>query len=69
VITGHPIEPIDSTRAFMTGVPQWGVLIGLHDGAAPVLGVMDQPPLPAGMLPAAGLASAFRAMTLDSRRQ
>ncbi len=37
------IDPIDGTRAFMMGVPQWGVLIGLHDGAAPVLGVMDQP--------------------------
>ena len=37
------IDPIDGTRAFIMGVPQWGVLIGLHDGAAPVLGVMDQP--------------------------
>ncbi|MFZ5834969.1 MAG: histidinol-phosphatase [Pseudomonadota bacterium] len=37
------IDPIDGTRAFITGVPQWGVLIGLHDGRAPVLGVMDQP--------------------------
>jgi len=37
------IDPIDGTRAFIMGVPQWGVLIGLHDGAVPVLGVMDQP--------------------------
>jgi len=37
------IDPIDGTRAFIMGVPQWGVLIGLHDGAAPLLGVMDQP--------------------------
>lgn len=37
------IDPIDGTRAFIMGVPQWGVLIGLHDGTAPVLGVMDQP--------------------------
>ncbi len=37
------IDPIDGTRAFITGVPQWGVLIGLHDGVGPVLGVMDQP--------------------------
>lgn len=37
------IDPIDGTRAFIMGVPQWGVLIGLHDGVAPVLGIMDQP--------------------------
>lgn len=37
------IDPIDGTRAFITGAPQWGVLIALHDGVAPVLGVMDQP--------------------------
>ncbi|MGK2873439.1 MAG: histidinol-phosphatase [Alphaproteobacteria bacterium] len=37
------IDPIDGTRAFIMGLPQWGVLIALHDGAAPVLGIMDQP--------------------------
>lgn len=37
------IDPIDGTRAFITGVPQWGVLIALYDGATPVLGIMDQP--------------------------
>jgi histidinol phosphatase-like enzyme (inositol monophosphatase family) len=37
------IDPIDGTRAFMTGMLHWGVLIALFDGAAPVLGVMYQP--------------------------
>lgn len=37
------IDPIDGTRAFMAGLPTWGILIALNDGAAPVLGVMDQP--------------------------
>jgi len=37
------IDPIDGTRAFITGAPQWGVLIALHDGTVPVLGIMDQP--------------------------
>ena len=37
------IDPIDGTRAFMCGLPTWGVLIALNDGARPVLGVMDQP--------------------------
>lgn len=37
------IDPIDGTRAFMSGLPTWGTLIGaMHDGV-PVVGVMDQP--------------------------
>jgi histidinol phosphatase-like enzyme (inositol monophosphatase family) len=37
------IDPIDGTRAFMCGLPTWGILIALNDGTRPVLGVMDQP--------------------------
>ncbi len=37
------IDPIDGTRAFMSGAPSWGVLIALNDGARPVIGVIDQP--------------------------
>ena len=37
------IDPIDGTRAFMTGSPLWGTLIGLMDDTAPVLGMVDQP--------------------------
>lgn len=37
------LDPIDGTRAFITGGPQWGTLIALNDGAGPVLGVLDQP--------------------------
>lgn len=37
------LDPIDGTRAFITGGPQWGTLIALNDGARPVLGVLDQP--------------------------
>jgi histidinol phosphatase-like enzyme (inositol monophosphatase family) len=37
------IDPIDGTRAFITGNPQWGTLIALNDGVRPVLGVLDQP--------------------------
>jgi myo-inositol-1(or 4)-monophosphatase len=37
------IDPIDGTRAFITGAPMWGTLIGLLDGEMPVLGLMDQP--------------------------
>ena len=37
------VDPIDGTRAFIMGWPMWGTLIGLLDGATPVLGLMDQP--------------------------
>ena len=37
------LDPIDGTRAFISGLPTWGTLIALFDGSKPVLGVMDQP--------------------------
>ena len=37
------LDPIDGTRAFLCGLPSWGVLIGVNDGTQPVIGIMDQP--------------------------
>jgi len=37
------LDPIDGTRAFISGTPTWGVLIGLDAGQGPILGVVDQP--------------------------
>lgn len=37
------IDPIDGTKAFITGTPLWGTLIGLKHGERAVLGMMDQP--------------------------
>ncbi|MEX2518011.1 MAG: inositol monophosphatase family protein [Paracoccaceae bacterium] len=37
------IDPIDGTRSFLCGAPVFGVLIALHDGARPILGIIDQP--------------------------
>jgi len=37
------IDPIDGTRAFMTGMLHWGVLLGLFDGEEPIVGAMYQP--------------------------
>ncbi|MEQ8858640.1 MAG: inositol monophosphatase family protein [Pseudomonadales bacterium] len=37
------VDPIDGTRAFMTGMLHWGVLLALFDGQRPVLGVLHQP--------------------------
>ena len=37
------LDPIDGTRSFLMGLPLWGTLIALYDGATPLLGIMDQP--------------------------
>jgi myo-inositol-1(or 4)-monophosphatase len=37
------LDPIDGTRSFITGLPLWGVLIGLLKDGKPVLGMMAQP--------------------------
>lgn len=37
------IDPIDGTRAFITGVPVWGTLIGLTVDGRAVAGLMGQP--------------------------
>jgi len=37
------VDPIDGTRAFMSGMPLWGTLIGLYNGQDAILGLMDQP--------------------------
>ncbi|MGD9982228.1 MAG: histidinol-phosphatase [Hyphomonadaceae bacterium] len=37
------LDPIDGTRAFISGLPTWGVLIGLYYEDRPLIGVMDQP--------------------------
>lgn len=37
------LDPIDGTRAFISGTPTWGVLIALSDKNGPIYGVIDQP--------------------------
>lgn len=37
------IDPIDGTKAFITGMPIYGTLIALAHNGVPVLGVIDQP--------------------------
>jgi len=37
------IDPIDGTRAFITGQLHWGILVALFDGENPILGAMLQP--------------------------
>ena len=37
------LDPIDGTKAFISGLPTWGVLIGLLHGGKPAYGMMVQP--------------------------
>ncbi len=37
------IDPIDGTRAFISGLPVWGTLIGLFEGDKAIAGLMSQP--------------------------
>ena len=39
------IDPIDGTRAFMTGSPLWGTLVGLTHRGLPLFGLLAQPVL------------------------
>jgi myo-inositol-1(or 4)-monophosphatase len=37
------LDPIDGTKSFITGIPQFGTLIALLHGELPVLGIIDIP--------------------------
>ena len=39
------LDPVDGTRAFITGRHEWGSLIALEENEIPVLGIIDQPVL------------------------
>ncbi len=54
------LDPIDGTRAFITGRPTFGTLIGLLDGDEPVLGVIDQPVTGERWVGVAGERTRFR---------
>ena len=56
------LDPIDGTKAFITGLPIFGTLIALLHRGVPVLGVIDQPILKERWIGAAG-----RQSTLNDR--
>ncbi len=55
------IDPIDGTRAFITGVPVWGTLVGLTVDGRAVAGLMAQPFTGEIYLSVPGEASYYRA--------
>jgi len=53
------LDPIDGTRAFITGRPTFGTLVALMDGNTPILGVIDQPVTRERWVGAAGRRTSF----------
>lgn len=37
------LDPVDGTRAFISGLPTWGTLIALKHKGVPIIGIIDQP--------------------------
>ncbi len=54
------LDPIDGTRAFVTGRPLFGTLIGLLHRGRPVLGLIDQPGIGERWVGVAGEPTRFR---------
>ncbi len=54
------VDPIDGTRAFITGMPAWGILLGLTENGTPRLGVMHQPHTGETFSGAPGLGATLR---------
>jgi len=54
------LDPIDGTRAFITGRPVFGTLLGLLDGDTPLLGIIDQPITGERWVGVAGRPTMFR---------
>nr|WP_283949900.1 histidinol-phosphatase [Limobrevibacterium gyesilva] len=54
------LDPIDGTRAFITGRPVFGTLIALLQDDRPILGVIDQPVTGERWIGAAGRPTSFR---------
>jgi len=53
------LDPIDGTRAFITGRPTFGTLVALLDGDTPIVGVIDQPVTRERWVGAAGRRTRF----------
>jgi myo-inositol-1(or 4)-monophosphatase len=54
------LDPIDGTRAFITGRPMFGTLVALLEDGRPIVGVIDQPVTGERWVGAAGRATVFR---------
>jgi histidinol phosphatase-like enzyme (inositol monophosphatase family) len=61
------LDPIDGTKAFITGLPVFGTLVALLHRGVPVLGVIDQPILGERWLGVEGRQSTFNGQPIRAR--
>lgn len=61
------LDPIDGTKAFITGMPVFGTLIGLLHRGRPVLGIIDQPILRERWVGIAGEATIMNGRPVRTR--
>ena len=61
------LDPIDGTKAFITGLPIFGTLIALLHRGKPVLGVIDQPILGERWLGVSGERTTFNGQPIATR--
>ena len=61
------LDPIDGTKAFITGLPIFGTLIALLHRGKPVLGIIDQPILKERWLGVSGERSTFNGKPIQVR--
>jgi inositol-phosphate phosphatase/L-galactose 1-phosphate phosphatase/histidinol-phosphatase len=61
------LDPIDGTKAFITGKPSFGILIALLHRGTPVLGIIDQPILRERWLGVAGHGSTLNGQPIRVR--
>jgi len=65
------LDPIDGTRAFITGRPSFGTLIALLADGVPIIGIIDQPVTGERWVGARGMATRFHSAlggTIGTRR-
>jgi myo-inositol-1(or 4)-monophosphatase len=63
------VDPIDGTRAFMSGSPDWAVCVALLDEGVPILGVVHAPACHATYTALLRGGGAFSAMAWRSRHR
>ena len=61
------LDPIDGTKAFITGLPIFGTLVALLHRGRPVLGIIDQPILKERWLGVDGECSTFNGKPISVR--
>lgn len=62
------LDPIDGTKAFITGIPIYGTLICLARRGTPIVGVIDHPVTSDRWVGAQGRRSTFNGKAIESRR-